>query len=242
MDQKLREGESITLPKPTSHHLCTVLRLQTEDTITLFDGDGNNYPARLTSTGKTATAEILAVELNDVESPLKLELLQGISRGDRMDTTLQKAVELGITTIHPLLTDKSAVRLSGDRLKKKMQHWRGIIISACEQSGRSVVPDLFEPQTLSDWISLNHPQDSTSPKGSHWLLVPGAAGAVGDITNPTEPCRILIGPESGLSDKEIECCISAGFEPLSLGRRILRTETAGPAIIAILQSKFGDLR
>lgn len=222
--------------------MCTVLRLQAGDAIILFNGDGNNYPALLSAAGKKASAEILGVEHNDTESPLALELIQGISRGDRMDTTLQKAVELGVTAIHPVMTDKSAVRLTGDRLQKKMQHWQGIIISACEQSGRSRLPALSTPQTLTAWIGKMSPAGSADHSGSDWLLLPDAEQKIGCINSPATPCRVLIGPESGLSEEEVRRCTQAGFEPLSLGPRILRTETAGPTVIAILQSRFGDLQ
>ena len=175
VDSKLSIEKSIILPKTTSHHLCTVLRLQAEDEVTLFNGDGNNYTARLTVAGKAAHVEISAVSKNEGESPLQLELIQGISRGDRMDTTLQKAVELGVKKIYPVLTDKSAVRLSGDRLEKKVQHWKAIVVSACEQSGRSHIPTLSEPQTLPNWLDNHCSACPSSLQGSHWLFVPGAS-------------------------------------------------------------------
>jgi len=232
----LTPNGEITLPRDTAHHLCKVLRLSAGAAVGLFNGDGHDYDATLLTTGKTATVRVLSKQLNDVESSLELELIQGISRADRMDTTLQKAVELGVSRIRPVLTEKCTVRLQGDRLQKKVQHWRGVIISACEQSGRSTVPELCAVQTLEACFA------ELPTNGSNWFFQPGSHTAIGTADLTQHPCRLIVGPESGISEREIELCTAAGFNAVSLGPRILRTETAGPAAIAILQSRFGDLR
>lgn len=224
------------MPHAASHHLCKVLRADVGTTIELFNGDGKNYAATLLTTGKNATAKVQAETPGLPKPALSLELIQGISRADRMDTSLQKAVELGVNRIWPVFTEKSAVRLQGERLEKKFQHWLGVIISACEQSGRSGVPQLMQAQSLSTWV------DNLPENGSNWLFAPESEITIGDAPQPQTPCRLLVGPESGLSDTEIALCEDAGFSSISLGPRILRTETAGPAALAILQSRFGDLK
>jgi len=235
VDVPLSPGTSLTLPAAARHHLCTVLRVAVGEPVILFNGDGNDYAAVLSGSGKAATVNVLEVAINATESPFKIELVQAVSRGARMDTSIQKAVELGVAMIHPVITEKSGVRLEGERLQKKIQHWRGIIISACEQCGRSTLPGLSPPLPLTKWLNVL-PDD-----GSNWIFAAGAQTSIGEAALPKTPCRLLIGPESGFSDAEGELCLASGFRAWSLGPRILRTETAGPAAIAILQARFGDL-
>jgi len=236
LEGHLAAGRAVTLSRSASHHVTKVLRLPSGAEIILFNGDGNDYRAALSCSGKLTTATLLDSKPGLPESPLALELIQGISRGDRMETSLQKAVELGVHRIQPVFTEKSTVRLQGERLDKKHQHWVGVITSACEQSGRSVIPQLAPALPLRQYLQ------AIPDTGSHWFCLPGSQDSIGAISLTDEPCRLLIGPESGLSEDEIQWCRDAGFNPLSLGQRILRTETAGPAAIAILQSRFGDLR
>jgi len=236
-DCTLQSDARITLAKPASHHLCTVLRLSPNDNLILFNGDGNDYHATLLVAGKQAQVHIGNVIQNRMESPLAIHLLQGISRGDRMDTTIQKAVELGVKAITPLLTEKGQIKLDGDRLEKKCQHWQKIVIGACEQCGRSVVPSVHPPLRLSSYLA----QSSAHNKDARIVLDPMGINRIGNATIGSKHCQLLVGPESGLSQDELELLTTSGFQALSLGPRILRTETAGPAAMAILQARFGDL-
>lgn len=204
--------------------------------MTVFNGDGNNYAAIIESCGKAAVVKIQTAEPNPSESGLSIHLAQGISRGDRMDTTIQKAVELGVTEISPLFTSKTAVKLAENRLAKKMQHWQNIIIGACEQSHRSVIPELHPPTTLTSWLETNDQNDTIL----NVVLSPDGSNTFGALQVNHSECRILVGPESGLTDVEVEACVIQGFHSVSLGPRVLRTETAGAAALAVLQTRFGD--
>lgn len=233
----LAAGEFTTLPSGASHHLCKVLRHLPGDELILFNGDGFNYVGVLENSGKQATVNITLVEKNASESMLNLHLLQGVSRGDRMDASLQKSVELGVTSITPLLCEKSQVKLKPDRLEKKNQHWLNVIIAACEQSGRSIVPSLNPPMTLQEWFT----SEGIRPTQSGLVFDPMSTTLIGDADLQHSHCHLVIGPESGLTANEIHYCLDNGCSGTSLGPRILRTETAGPAAIAILQSRYGDL-
>ncbi len=237
VDAPLSVDDTVSLGTAASHHLSSVLRLHTGDPVVLFNGDGHSYSATLVTTGKKTTAAVTDIKISTAESPVQLHLLQGLSRGDRMDTTVQKAVELGVTSITPVFTQRSSVKLDAKRLQKKQQHWQNIAISACEQSGRCMLPVLHEPRPLKDLLSADH----TGPV-NRLVMAPGASQRLGQVTiSPNAALQILIGPESGLTDDEIKQAVSAGFTAVSLGPRILRTETAGPAVLAILQSRFGDI-
>ncbi len=209
--------------------------------VTLFNGqreDGGNYcqyQGELINVGKKQ-AEVLLTERQVVEneSPLNIHLGQGISRGDRMDFTLQKSVELGVNTITPLFTERCGVKLSGERLAKKRDQWQKIVISACEQSGRCAVPKVTDPVSLSDWFS----QETSALKLN---LHPRAKHSIMTLPQENQRVRLLIGPEGGLSDEEISQANNAGFIDILLGPRVLRTETAALTAISALQCRFGDL-
>lgn len=241
VDTPMVKGDSVTIDAAASHHLTTVLRHRAGDAVVLFNGDGNRYHATLSDTGKKVSAVVDNIEASDAESPLRVHLIQGLSRGDRMDTTVQKAVELGVTDITPVFTERSSIKLDAKRLQKKQLHWRNIAISACEQSGRCYLPTIQTPvalRTLLTQPSAEHLQGSAN----RLVMAPDATMRLGQVTiNPNETCLILVGPESGLSDNEISLATDTGFQAVSLGPRILRTETAGPAVLAILQSRFGDI-
>jgi 16S rRNA (uracil1498-N3)-methyltransferase len=226
-------GKEISLSKEVSNHISRVLRLKNGADITLFNGDGSNYLATVAIAGKSVTATIINRSDSNNESPLSIHLGQAISRGERMDFTLQKSVELGVSQITPLISERVQFRYDEKRLKKKMNHWQKIIESACEQSGRAVIPCLNKPLPLSDWLEA----DSTPGL----LFVPGAL--MGLMELPSAPnLRLLIGPEGGLSDAEIKLSLDTKlFTALNLGPRILRTETAALAAISILQAQFGDI-
>ena len=236
VDLPLNEGEKILLPEAQAHHLVQVLRLRIGEDLTIFNGQDGEFEAVLTSASKR---EVLAwlVRHHAVarESSLQITLGQCVSKGDRMDYTLQKAVELGVAHIVPLLSERSVVKLDAERWEKKMEHWRGVIVSSCEQSGRTRIP-VLEPV-----INIQHWLPKTSSESLKLTLAPGATQKLNQIERADRPITLLVGPEGGLSDAEIERSRKAGFEALSLGPRILRTETAGVAALAVLQSQWGDL-
>jgi 16S rRNA (uracil1498-N3)-methyltransferase len=212
-----------------------VLRLRDGDTLTLFDGLGGEYGARITGFRKdTVLADVLEHRAVERESALDLTLAQGISRGERMDWVMQKATELGVRRIVPVFTERSMVKLDARQSERKLQHWRAIAIAACEQSGRNRVPEITEPANFFDAIRASPPSDTRV------LLSPSATLRARDLPRPTT-ITLLIGPEGGLADHEGEAAIKAGFQPVQLGPRILRTETAALAALAALQHDFGDL-
>jgi 16S rRNA (uracil1498-N3)-methyltransferase len=230
---ELPVGEEVALSKEVANHISRVLRLKDGAEITLFNGDGANYLATVTVVGKSVTAAIIDKTAANNESPLNIHLGQAISRGERMDFTLQKSVELGVLNITPLISERVQFRYDEKRLKKKMNHWQKIIESACEQSGRTVVPCLNSPMSLPDWL-----QADESPG---LLFVPGATTGLMDLPSQAN-IRLLVGPEGGLSDAEVALSLNTKlFTAVNLGPRILRTETAALAAISILQAQFGDM-
>lgn len=233
--ESLSVNRSVNLEPEAANHVGRVLRMQAGQSLILFNGDGHDYLAEITDvTKKNVVVKLLSQQLVDNESPLKVHLAQGISRGDKMDFTIQKSVELGITDITPIFTERCGVKLSGERLDKKHSQWQKIAIAACEQSGRAIVPQVHKPIQIteflnqeSDQLKLNlHPRASTTVKG---LQIPDAG------------VRFIIGPEGGLNDSEIEQAVSAGYQEILLGPRVLRTETAALTLLSALQLQFGDL-
>ena len=231
-DEPILAGANIPLDDWAARHASSVLRLNVGDSLVLFH-DGMEADATITATGRRGTTVVVAaVRPVDRESMLDITLAQGISRQERMDLTIQKAVELGATGIAPLTTERSTVRLSPERAASRVQHWRRVIISACEQSGRTRLPTLMPIMTLEEWLgrtitgSLLHLR-STAPTSIRAL----------EVTNKV---TLLIGPEGGLSSDEHEQAAAAGYCAVHLGRRILRTETAALAAIAALQALYGD--
>jgi 16S rRNA (uracil1498-N3)-methyltransferase len=243
--QSFSIGDTITLSEDAFGHTIRVLRLKSGDTLTLFNGEFNDgllgdYQAELTDVNKkNAQAVITSFTEKHVESPLNIHLGQGISRGDRMDFTLQKSVELGVNTITPLFTERCGVKLTGERLQKKIDQWQKIVIGACEQSGRCSVPIVMPAVYLDEWLA----QQSVSlklnlhPKAQYSIMnLPEK-----NITDSKQRVRLLIGPEGGLSDDEIKRANEAFFVDVLLGPRILRTETAALTAITALQCRFGDI-
>ncbi|BBP42796.1 16S rRNA (uracil(1498)-N(3))-methyltransferase [Thiosulfativibrio zosterae] len=229
-------GQTLSLSKEQSHYALTVLRMKHQRPLEIFNGQGQQAQATLLVTSRrTADLLIDTVASPQTESPLQTILLQGISKGDRMDYTLQKTVELGISVIQPLFTEHCDVKLDDDKLDKKRQQWQDIVISACEQSGRNVVPQVLTPLTLTDWLAHN-------PNANGLVLNPYASNTLKTLppTMAQTPIHLLIGPEGGLSDAEVQQATQAGLTPVKLGPRILRTETAGVTVLAILQSLWGD--
>ncbi|WP_299804470.1 16S rRNA (uracil(1498)-N(3))-methyltransferase [uncultured Shewanella sp.] len=228
-------GQSVPLDDEAAGHVGRVLRMSVGEQVSLFNGDGNDYLAEIISASKkNVEVKVLSCEANNSESPLNLHLGQVISRGDRMDFTIQKSVELGVNTITPLFSERCGVKLTGERLEKKIQQWQKIVISACEQSGRSVVPVVRPAMQLSDWCA----EASDAVKLN---LHPRASHGVNGLTLPNNRVRLVIGPEGGLSSAEIAMTEEHLFTDVLLGPRVLRTETAALTTISALQLKFGDI-
>ena len=219
-----------------ANHIVRVLRLGVGDAVTLFDGRGGEYASRIEALKKdaleVAVGEHRAIER---ESPLALTLAQGVSRGERMDLVMQKATELGVQRIVPLITKRSVVRLDPGQAQKKLQHWRGVVIASCEQCGRNRLPELSAPRDLQEFL------DTEAATGAlRLLLSPTGTLRIGAI-KPHGKITVLIGPEGGLAPEEAEAAIAQGFLGVQLGPRILRTETAAIAALAALQQALGDL-
>ncbi|MGM0594362.1 MAG: 16S rRNA (uracil(1498)-N(3))-methyltransferase [Pseudomonadota bacterium] len=233
--QPLASNTTVELNDNAARHVARVLRLGEGAALTLFDGCGGEYPAILASLAKRrVVVELGQWREHEVESPLRLTLAQGVSKGDRMDFTIQKAVELGVSRIVPLSTERSVVNLKGERLEKKLAHWRGVIVSACEQCGRNSLPELLPLQRFGDWLG-------ESEDDVRLLLDHRAEQSVSSVTM-TGAATLLIGPEGGISAQERERAYAAGYQGLRLGPRVLRTETAALTALSVLQSRFGDLR
>jgi 16S rRNA (uracil1498-N3)-methyltransferase len=237
VDLPLSAGAELLLPEDTANHLLRVLRLGEGDACVLFNGDGHDYPATITLAAKReARVRLGAPAAVNTESPRALILLQGIARGEKMDLILQKATELGISAIAPVNAERTEVKLDAQRMEKRVAHWRSVIVSACEQSGRARVPALAAPQSLADAAAAvpeNALKLTLDPQGEHRLSTLEAAADT--------PLVVAIGPEGGWSPRDRQTLSAAGFQGLQLGPRILRTETAGLAAIAALQAKLGDL-
>lgn len=233
-DTELASGSSVSLDKLASNHLLRVLRLRQGEEFTLFNGDGCEYPSKLEIAGKTAIAHIGEALTIERESALRLHLYQGISKGDRMDFAIQKAIELGVSEITPLFCERTVVSLKGDRLIKKQQHWQGVSISACEQSGRNRIPKIHPAQTFSQALDA----DKTPLK---LMLEPTAGQQLSSLQPEDNSLSIYIGPEGGFSENEIIQAKSSDLRGINLGPRILRTETAALAAVTACQLLWGDL-
>lgn len=242
----LSSGQIIELDAQATTHLTKVLRLRVGDALVVFngrgDGDGNGeggeYEATVSTIGRRIASITLGKVLDrNVESPLELVLVQGVSRGERMDYTIQKAVELGVTHIVPVNTERTVVNLKGERQIRRQQHWQAVVNGACEQSGRNVVPEVKPIVPFQAWLD-----ESGSGEGSGLKLVlhHRAETSLADLPRPEGPVTILIGPEGGLAPSEIAAAQSAGYLPLRLGPRVLRTETAAVAALSVLQWLWGD--
>ncbi|HSW69208.1 MAG TPA: 16S rRNA (uracil(1498)-N(3))-methyltransferase [Gammaproteobacteria bacterium] len=234
--QPFKENTNITLDEAASHHLARVLRVSVGEEIRLFNGKGGEFSAIIQQINKkNVQIEIKKHIDREVESSLDIWLAQGISRGEKMDLTIQKAVELGVKKIIPLFSERCNVKLDQDRSLKRLEHWRSIVMSACEQSGRNRLPELEMPQALDRWLP-------TVQADFRLILSPYAENTLKKLAvSSTARVVVLIGPEGGLSDLEISQAVGQGFLPLNLGPRVLRTETAGLAVIAALQGFYGDM-
>lgn len=235
----LAPGARIELPDRVARHVA-VLRLIQGDAIKLFCGDGNEFDATLLDVSKRGvTAQITGQSAPERESRLRIVLAQCLSSNDRMDLTLQKATELGISEIQPLESERSVVRLSSERMDKRLEHWRNVVISACEQCGRNIVPPVRAVTGLHTWLAnLNLDPDSAS--GARLLLSPKGESGLRELPR-LESVLLLVGAEGGLANHEDLAARKAGFKPVRLGPRVLRTETAPLAAISAIQTLWGDL-
>ena len=234
--QPLHAGREVLLPEQAGEHIARVLRLERGHPLVLFNGDGREFDATLSSLAKRAvTATVAAARDVDRESPLALTLAQGIARGEKMDWILQKATELGVASVHPVQSDRSEVKLEGERAGKRLAHWRSVVVSGCEQSGRARVPEVSAAQPLEALLK------GPLPSARRFLLDPEAGDSIATMAALEGDCVLAVGPEGGWSPRDRLALQAAGFSGLRLGPRVLRTETAGIAAIAALQARFGDL-
>ncbi|MGE0482521.1 MAG: 16S rRNA (uracil(1498)-N(3))-methyltransferase [Gammaproteobacteria bacterium] len=235
VDCALADGIEVTLPAVSAHHVRTVLRLARNAELVLLDGRGAVHEARLTLVSREAVHALVGPALaTRGESPLEITLVQSISRGERMDYTLQKAVELGVRHIVPVVSRRTVVRLDQRREDRRLEHWAGVVRHAAEQSERALLPTLAGVTTLDDWLAA---RGATTA----FLLQPGASAPLARQPRPTAAVALLAGPEGGFDPGEVERMLSAGAHAVSLGPRVLRTETAAVAALAVMQALWGDL-
>jgi len=235
MTAPLSSGTTIELDDNAFNHAIRVLRLKQGYQVILFNGEGGEFEAELVDVQRrSANARIGNFIDHDAESPLDITLAQCISRGEKMDYTIQKAVELGVKTIQPLTSERCGVKLDDERMAKKTAHWQSVVISACEQSGRSRIPEVLPTLSLDHWL-----QNCTAP--CKLTLAPTSETSLKQLDPPTAEIALLIGPEGGLSDDEIRFSEQQGFVGIRLGPRILRTETAGLTVLSAIQHQWGDL-
>lgn len=224
-----------SLSDDTAHYIYNVLKLQVDTPVVLFNGDGNEYSGYISDAKKRTVMVTIDAKLSiDVQSPLSIHLGQAVSKGDRMDFVLQKATELGVTEITPIITERCNVKLSSERWSKKLFQWQKIVQSACEQCGRNTLPTLHAPLTTNQWLAA-------STQSQRIILEPGSQQRLSSLSYDHHGYRLFIGPEGGLTEQEVYAAKQAGYQTASAGPRILRTETAALSVIAILQSMFGDV-
>ena len=233
----LKAGAHVTLPSAGAYHVARVLRMREGAPLRVFDGNGGEFEAEITQVaGDAVTVQLGTQAQTATESPLRITLVQGVSRSERMDWTLQKATELGVAAIAPVLTARSVVRLDDKQVAKKHAHWQGIVIGACEQCGRARVPAVSPATTLRDYFT------NVRKDGMRLVLSPAAPRSLAGIASLPSKVELLIGPEGGLEDDELVGAEKAGFMPVRLGPRVLRTETAAVVALAVLQALWGDLQ
>jgi 16S rRNA (uracil1498-N3)-methyltransferase len=235
VDTALAEGTRVTLTGPAAAHLRRVLRLPAGADVTLFNGDGQDYPSHIAGFGRgSVEMQVRGQSAARAESPLAVTLVQGIARGERMDIVVQKATELGVAAIAPVATARSVVKLDRDTRGRKLAHWRGVAVAACEQCGRARIPAIADSVPLA--THLARPAD-----GMRLLLSPEAELSLAAAAREAATVELLVGPEGGLEDGERRAALAAGYRACRLGPRVLRSETAAIAALAVLQSVAGDL-
>lgn len=232
----LAPGALVDLPEAAMRHALKVLRMRAGDALLLFDGNGGEWPATLkVGPGGTAQALLEAQILRECESPLALTLVQALPSGDKMDWVVEKCVELGVAAIQPVAAKRSVIRLSAERMERRVAHWNAIAAAACEQCGRNRVPVVAPVLDLPQYLAMAKDQNAL-----RLILAPAAASALRELPTPAGPVLFMVGPEGGWEDGEMRAAESAGFRLRQLGPRVLRTETAGMAAIAAMQAMWGD--
>ncbi len=236
-DSPLKSDLELPLPTAGAYHVARVLRLRAGAPPAIFDGAGNEFRAEIVHVDADVVIVKLGLQVPPAgESPLRVTLIQGVSRSERMDWTLQKATELGVNAVAPVLTSRSVVRLDAKQAEKKRTHWHGIVVGACEQCGRSRIPNIATPIAVRDYLT------SVRKEGLRLVLSPVAPGSLAGLTSMPSRVELLIGPEGGLDDDELGAAQKAGFMPVRLGPRVLRTETAAVVALSVLQALWGDLQ
>ena len=232
--QPLEPGDTVALAEDAAHYLSRVLRVTTGQQVVVFNGDGFDYSAEINRLDRGALGVLVQSRLPArPEPPLQIRLVQAVSRGERMDLTLQKATELGVTEVQPLFSARTEVRLKGEKLLRRMEHWRKVVVSACEQSGRARLPLVHVPVDLEEWVQ-------SPPLSRRLVCLPGADRSLAGM-GVQSAVEVLVGPEGGFDDYELELLAGQGVIAVGLGPRVLRTETAGAVAITILQAVAGDL-
>lgn len=236
---RIGPGATIDLPDTSGHHATRVLRLAVGDPVILFDGHGGEHEAVIVRMHRNeVSVKVVAARDVDRESPLAVTLVQGISSGDRMDITVRKAVELGVHAIVPVATERSVVKLRDERADRRRQHWQALVIAACEQCGRNTVPEVSDPVDYRTWLASL----SREPVGETRIaLAVGGELRLASMAKPADQALLLVGPEGGLSPDESALATTRGFTAVSLGPRILRTETAAVVALSVMQTLWGDL-
>jgi 16S rRNA (uracil1498-N3)-methyltransferase len=234
-DLRLGPGAQFSLSAEAAQHVGKALRLKSGDSIVVFDGRGGEYDATLTRIDKDRVdVKVGAWRDVDIEPPIRLGLVQGLPEADKMDSIIQKSVELGAAWIQPIVCDRSVVRLSGERAARRESHWRRVAIAACEQSGRNRIPEVRPTLGFQSWIAV----PSSVPR---WVFTPGGE-PIASKPKPGAELELLIGPEGGLSEREQDLAVSQGAEAVALGPRVLRAETAPVAALAAIHALWGDFR
>lgn len=231
----LNAGQTVTLPPAVAHHAERVLRMRVGDAVVLFNGRGGEHAGRIDALGKIGRVRLETWQAIEREAPLAITLVQALPAADKMDWIVQKAVELGVTGIVPVVSSRSVVRLSGERAAKRIDHLRQIAIAACEQCGRNRLPEIADLQPLPHYLAQPRAEAALP-----LVLALTAEKRLADLPQPDGGIVLLVGPEGGLTDDEVVAARSVGFMPVGIGPRILRTETAGLAAIAALQARWGD--
>ena len=232
---ELTSHREIFLDEAAAHHAARVLRLKEEDAVVLFNGKGGEYPAKITGIGKTKVT-VLTGEWQNIEreSPLQIILAQAVSSAEKMDFTVQKAVELGVTAIQPLASQRGVVRMDAARARKRIEHWRKVVIAACEQCGRNRIPQIMEMVSLKEFLG------KAESDALRLVLSPDGGLSFKQFKYKGGEIILLVGPEGGLTAQEEQAAGAAGFTSVTLGQRVLRTETAGLAALAAMQTLWGD--
>ena len=231
----LAPGAVVDLPDEAAHHAMKVLRLVEGDPVVLFDGRGGQWRARLAPAGKRARAVLEEFDDGEREAPVSITLAQGLPAADKMDLIVQKGVELGVSRFVPLAARRSVVRLSGERMERRVAHWQAVAVSACEQCGRNRVPTVAPLLDLPQFLGTG-----LKDNGIRLLLSPTATVCLSHLPRPTGPVTLLVGPEGGFEEGELLAAAAAGYQPVALGPRVLRTETAGMAAVAAMLALWGD--